>query len=234
MSESDGSDTPQITSELAGVRLGVVVARGVTVGSASAELEREIAELSERLQKEMKIEQLAGREPLQAVRAMFRGWGLDPTSSRPSGEQLLRRVLQGKGLYRVSNVVDLNNLGSCETGWPWGSFDLDRLRPPLVFRHGRAGESYLAIGKEEWSVAGKPVMCDAEGPFGGPIRDSQRTMLTPATRNLLTVIFAPSSAALETVRRAAQQHARRMAQFAGAAETQAATIHAQADAPGLR
>lgn len=212
----------QITSELAGVRLGVVVARGVTVGPASAELEREIAQRCERLQREITLEQLARREPVEAVRAMFRGWGVDPTHSRPSGEQLMRRVLQGKGLYRVSNVVDLNNLGSCETGWPWGSFDSDRLKPPLVFRHGREGESYLAIGKEVWAVSGKPVVCDAEGPFGGPIRDSQRTMVTVATRNVLTVVFAPAGVAADAIFRALSRHAERLTQFAGATELQIA------------
>ena len=214
------SGAPQIVVELPGVRLGVVVARGVSVAPAGPALEREIAALAERLQREIPLEQLAARDSVQAVRAMFRAWGLDPTHSRPSGEQLLRRVLQGKGLYRVSNVVDLNNLGSCETGWPWGSFDLDRLGPPLVFRHGRAGEAYLAIGKETWPVEGKPVLCDAEGPFGSPVRDSQRTMITAETRNVLTVIFAPTSAAAESVLRAAERQAQRLAEFASATETQ--------------
>ena len=155
---------------------------------------------------------------------MFRACGVDPTHSRPAGEQLLRRVLQGKGLYRVSNVVDLNNLGSCETGWPWGSFDLDRLHPPLAFRHGRTGEAYLAIGKETWTVEGKPVLCDAEGPFGSPIRDSQRTMVTPESRNILTIIFAPAAVTPDSLQRAAERHAQRLSEFAGATETQFASV----------
>jgi len=225
MTEAALHETPQIAVELPGVRLGIVVARGVSVAVASPALEREIAALAERHQREIppdQIAQLAAPDSVQAVRAMFRARGLDPTHSRPSGEQLLRRVLQGKGLYRVSNVVDLNNLGSCETGWLWGSFDLDRLRPPLAFRHGRAGEAYLAIGKEMWPVEGKPVLCDAEGPFGGPIRDSQRTMITTATHSVLTVIFAPAGAAAESVLGAAERHARRLAEFAGATQTRVA------------
>ncbi len=225
MSETGAGGILRISSELAGVRLGVAVTRGVTVARASADLEHEIALMCERLRREMTLEQLARRESVQAVRAMFRGWGVDPTHWRPSGEQLMRRVLQGKGLYRVSNVVDMNNLGSCETGWPWGSFDLDRLRPPLVFRHGRAGESYLAIGKEMWAVEAKPVLCDAEGPFGGPIRDSQRTMVMDATRNVLTVIFAPVASQIAALQRAAEQHARRLVRFAGAEEAATGVVN---------
>ena len=212
----------EIAIELPGVRLAVVVARGVSVGPASAALEAEIAAFAARISRETTLEQLASRESVQATRAMFRAWGVDPTHSRPAGEQLLRRVLQGKGLYRVSNVVDLNNLGSCETGWPWGSFDLERLRPPLAFRHGRAGESYLAIGKEMWAVEGKPVLCDAEGPFGSPIRDSQRTMITSETKDVLTVIFvpsgAPANAAVDALTRVAERHGQRLREFAGAVE----------------
>jgi len=222
MPEISHREAPQIAVELPGVRLAVVVASGASVAPASPGLESEIAALAARLQREIppdQIAQLATRDSVQAVRGMFRAWGVDPTHSRPAGEQLLRRVLQGKGLYRVSNVVDLNNLGSCETGWPWGSFDLERLHAPLVFRHGRSGEAYLAIGKETWPVEGKPVLCDAEGPFGSPIRDSQRTMVTPESHGILTVIFAPAGAAADSILRAAERHAQRLREFAGATET---------------
>jgi DNA/RNA-binding domain of Phe-tRNA-synthetase-like protein len=224
MTQSDQCAAPSIAIELPGVTLAVVEAVGVSVLPSSAELEPEIEALCKRLRGEIPLEQLAARDSVQAVRTMFRAWGVDPTHSRPSGEQLLRRVLQGKGLYRVSNAVDLNNLGSCETGWPWGSFDLGCLRPPLVFRRGGAGESYLAIGKEIWQVEGKPVLCDAEGPFGGPIRDSQRTMVTSSTSHLMTVLFAPKGTPAEVVLRAASRHAARLVQFAGAGETRQALI----------
>jgi DNA/RNA-binding domain of Phe-tRNA-synthetase-like protein len=69
-------------------------------------------------------------------------------------------------------------------------------------------------------VEGKPVLCDAEGPFGSPIRDSQRSMITSATRSVLTVIFAPAAAAPDSILRAAQSHARRMSRFASAEEAQ--------------
>ena len=206
----------QIQIELPDVKLGVVEADDVRFALVDESLAALMDQVCERKRREFTVESLAEAEPTRAVRAMFRAWGLDPTHSRPSGEQLLRRVLQGKGLYRVSNVVDLNNLGSCETGWPWGSFDLGRLRPPISFRHGRPGESYLAIGKEIWPVDGKPVVCDAEGPFGSPIRDSQRTMVTFQTRSVLTVIFAPAASPPDSILRAAQRHAQRLAEFAAA------------------
>ena len=62
---------------------------------------------------------------------MFHEWGMDPSKYRPSSEALLRRVVQGKGLYRVSNVVDIGNLGSLETGWPYGCYDRSKIIRPL-------------------------------------------------------------------------------------------------------
>ena len=34
------------------------------------------------------------------------------------------------------------------------------------------------------------MLCDAEGPFGSPTSDSVRTMITPAARNALLVLYA--------------------------------------------
>ena len=125
---------------------------------------------------------------------MFRAWDIDPSKYRPSSEALLRRVVQGKGLYRVWNVVDIGNFGSIETGWPFGCYDRARIRPPVVFRHGATGESYEGIGKRTWHLEGRPVLADADGPFGSPISDSTRTMIAESAREILTVIYAPASA----------------------------------------
>src|SRR5271170_1281566 len=113
----------EIRIELPGVKLGTVEADGVRVATADAELVRRMDDVCDRRRREFTVESLAEAEPVRAVRAMFREWGMDPSKYRPSSEALLRRVVQGKGLYRVSNVVDIGNLGSLETGWPYGCYD---------------------------------------------------------------------------------------------------------------
>ena len=124
---------------------------------------------------------------------MFRRWGLDPSKYRPSSEALLRRVIQGKGLYRVSNAVDIGNIGSIETGWPFGCYDRSKLHPPIAFRDGAPGEMYEGIGKRTWHLEGRPVLADSQGPFGSPISDSTRSMVTEAARDILVVIYAPAA-----------------------------------------
>ncbi len=113
----------EIKIELPGVKLGVVEADDVRVALRNPGLAKLMDDVCSRKRQEFTVESLAEAEPVRAVRAMFREWGMDPSKYRPSSEALLRRVVQGKGLYRVSNVVDIGNLGSIETGWPYGCYD---------------------------------------------------------------------------------------------------------------
>ena len=139
----------------------------------------------------------AGQSPggipgLAAARDLYRAFGMDPTHTRPSSEALLRRVLQGKGLPRILNAVDLCNLCALRFLLLIGLYDADRVDPPVTLRRGRPGESYPGIRKDQVHLEGRPLLVDAQGPFGNPTSDSLRTSVTPSTRALVMVIFAPS------------------------------------------
>lgn len=211
----------EIRIELAGVKLGVVEADGVEVALVNEELARVMDEACERKRSELTVESLAELEAVRAVRGMFREWGMDPSKYRPSSEALVRRVVQGKGLYRVSNVVDMCNLGSIENAWPYGCYDRAKLAAPIAFRHGAAGEKYEGIGKQTWHLEGRPVLADASGPFGSPISDSTRSMITEAARDVMAVIYAPVEARDDRLDAAMKALAERMEKFAGARGTRA-------------
>ena len=209
----------EIRIELPGVKLGVVEADDLKVALVNAELAPQMDEICEHKRRGFTLESLAEAEAIRAVRGMFREWEMDPSKYRPSSEALLRRVVQGKGLYRVSNVVDICNVGSIETGWPFGCYDRARISPPIVLRHGLAGESYEGIGKKTWHLEGRPVLADAQGPFGSPISDSTRSMITESATAALTVIYAPAQAASIVLEAAMRKLCERFAQFAGACAT---------------
>ena len=59
-----------------------------------------------------------------------------------------------------------------------------------MFRAGHAGETYKGIGKYDLNLEGLPVFCDALGPHGSPTSDSERTMVTSETRNVVAVIIS--------------------------------------------
>jgi DNA/RNA-binding domain of Phe-tRNA-synthetase-like protein len=205
----------EIRIELPGVKLGIVEADAVQVRLDEPGLVLLVDEVCERKRREFTVETLAEDSAVRNVRGMFRQWGIDPSKYRPSSEALLRRVAQGKGIYRVSNIVDIGNLGSVETGWPYGCYDRARLRPPVVFRGGTAGESYEGIGKRPLHLEGKPVLADSEGPFGSPISDSTRSMIGESAVEIMSVIYAPETAPEATLEMAMTRLGERITQFAG-------------------
>ena len=209
----------EIKIELPGVKLGVVEADDVRVALLEPGLAKLMDEVCGRKQREFTVESLAEAEPVRAVRAMFREWGMDPSKYRPSSEALLRRVVQGKGLYRVSNVVDIGNLGSIETGWPYGCYDRSKIDVPVSFRHGVTGERYEGIGKQTWHLEGRPVLADSQGPFGSPISDSTRSMITESAKQIMIVIYTPARASGAFLNNVMTQLKDRLTQYAGASAT---------------
>jgi DNA/RNA-binding domain of Phe-tRNA-synthetase-like protein len=125
-----------------------------------------------------------------ATRAAYKALGKDPARYRGSAEALLRRVIAGKGLPRINAVVDIINLVSVESRLPIGLYDLGHVQGDIVFRAGRAGETYKGIGKYDLNLERLPVFCDALGPHGSPTSDSERTMVTSETTHVLAVIIS--------------------------------------------
>jgi DNA/RNA-binding domain of Phe-tRNA-synthetase-like protein len=206
----------EIGIELPAVRLAVIEAQELAVSPGGGDLELLVDAVCRAKRREFTLESLPEAEPIRAVRAMFREWGMDPSKYRPSSEALLRRVVQGRGLYRVSNVVDIGNLGSVETGWPYGCYDREKITSPIVFRRGTPGERYERVGKQIWHLADRPVLADSEGPFGSPISDSTRSMITQDTRSALVVIYAPGRASARSLEDAVSRLATRLREFAQA------------------
>src|SRR6202043_3652599 len=125
-----------------------------------------------------------------STRAAYKALGKDPARYRGSAEALLRRIIAGKGLPRINAVVDIINLVSVESRLPIGLYDLAHVSGDIVFRAGRAGETYKGIGKYDLNLESLPVFCDALGPHGSPTSDSERTMVTSETRSVLAVIIS--------------------------------------------
>ena len=163
-------------------------------------------------------------EDSQAVRAMYRRIGLDPTKTRPSSEALLRRVRKGDRLPRINTLVDICNWCSLEFQLPYGLYDRSALAPPITLRLGTDGESYPGIRKDVVNVSGRLTLADAAGPFGNPTSDSARTMVTEATTAVMAVIFAPTATTPQRLGEVLDETARRMVAFAGGAVSHSAVI----------
>ena len=127
---------------------------------------------------------------IKESRAAYKAFGKDPSRYRVSSEALVRRIGQGKGLYEVNTVVDVNNLISIESGFSVGSYDASKIGQDLIFRIGREGETYTGIGKEEIKIDALPVLADDKGAIGSSTSDSERAMITEEAEEVLTLIYS--------------------------------------------
>jgi DNA/RNA-binding domain of Phe-tRNA-synthetase-like protein len=180
------------------VALACVTAE-VEAGASPAGLEQEIRACEEEISKMGEPKAVLESAAIIATRAAYKALGKDPARYRGSAEALLRRVIAGKGLPRINNVVDVINLVSVESRLPVGLYDSANVEGEMVFRAGRAGETYKGIGKYDLNLEGLPVFCDEIGPHGSPTSDSERTMVTEATKRVVAIIISFGGA--ETLRR---------------------------------
>lgn len=124
-----------------------------------------------------------------ATRKGYKALGKDPARYRPSAEALLRRVVKGKGLYKINNVVDLLNLVSISTGFSIGGYDADKIEGKIELGVGEANEPYEGIGRGTLNIEGLVTFRDDKGAFGTPTSDSVRTSVTNETKRFLMVIL---------------------------------------------
>lgn len=182
ISEELKKTCPQMT-------LGCIQAN-VYVENGSDELWKEINSYCDILKKEIQIEELAKASKINDGREVYKKLGKVPSKYRLSSEALIRRVLQGKGVYKINNVVDINNLISLKSLYSVGSYDIDKLKQPVILAIGREGDSYKGIGKGIINVENIPAFCDQMGNFGSPTSDSERAMIKEETTNIIMNVIS--------------------------------------------
>ena len=150
------------------------------------------AETEEKMKKlaaSLKVEDISRLPAISASRRGYKACGKDPARYRLSAEALLRRVVQGKGLFRVNNVVDLLNLVSISTGFSIGGYDAGKTDGNVIFGIGREKEPYEGIVRGELNIESLPVFRDNLSAFGSPTSDSVRTCVTMETNRFLMIII---------------------------------------------
>ncbi|MEM3356560.1 MAG: phenylalanine--tRNA ligase beta subunit-related protein [Candidatus Bathyarchaeia archaeon] len=170
-----------------------------------------IQELKKTVYSEVKskynVETLKVDPVLQAYRDFYWKLGIDPTKTRPSGEALLRRVLRGDAVPRISTVVDAYNLASMQSIIPISGFDKDRLASPFQVRFAKNGENFTGIGMEKplsltekmlVLADGKQVLCIY------PYRDAEATKITEQTKNVLVVGYGAPGITAERLKGAVE------------------------------
>jgi DNA/RNA-binding domain of Phe-tRNA-synthetase-like protein len=137
----------------------------------------------------LKIDDISKIPAIQKAREAYKALGKDPSRYRLSAEALLRRILQGKDLYKVNNIIDVLNIISIQSGISIGGYDADRIQGKIILSTAGENEEYYAIGRGLLNISHLPVLRDAIGSFGNPTSDSERTCVTDKTKNFLMVFF---------------------------------------------
>ena len=147
-------------------------------------------EVIDNIKKKYTLDNLTEQINIKTSRQAYKELGKEPSRYRVSSEALIRRILQGKGLYKINNVVDTNNLISIETGYSVGSYDLAKIQGDIFFRIGKEGEQYQGIGKDFINIEKLPVFADDIGAYGSPTSDSMRAMITEKSEAILTTLIS--------------------------------------------
>ena len=138
------------------------------------------------------LEHLSRDPILQSYRSLHWAHGIDPTKMRVSSEAVLRRVLQGENLWRISNLVDIVNLSSAYHKIPIGLIDEDKVSGQLTVRIAKRGEVFQRIGGESIKCRGREiVVADEIGIvcYGFAIHDSERTKVTSTTKKVFMLHY---------------------------------------------
>src|SRR5260370_1525776 len=180
---------PKLKAKCPRTALGCVTAR-VEAAASPAALLQEMKTRENEIQKLPFPRGVLESPQVEATRKAYKALGKDPARYRGSAEALLRGVVAGKGLPQINAVVDAINLVSVESRLPIGLYDLGHIVGEIVFRAGRARETYKGIGKYDLNLEGLPLFADTVGPHGSATSDSERTMVTGATKQVLAIIIS--------------------------------------------
>ena len=202
---------PKLKAKCPRTALGCVTAR-VEAAASPAALLQEMKTRENEIQKLPFPRGVLESPQVEAARKAYKALGKDPARYRGSAEALLRRVVAGKGLPQINAVVDVINLVSVESRLPIGLYDLGHIVGEIVFRAGHEGETYKGIGKYDLNLEGLPLFADTVGPHGSATSDSERTMVTGATKQVLAVIISFGGA--EGLERWAQRMSALLTQYA--------------------
>lgn len=155
----------------------------------SDELWSAILTCSEELKHKYALSELNKRISIDSTRKAYKKLGKDPNRYRPSAEALGRRIIIGKGIYRLLTLIDIINLVSIKTGYSIGGFDASKISGrSIILDAGNSSDIFNAIGRGLLNIEGLPVYRDALGGIGTPTSDEERTKLTPETTSLLLLV----------------------------------------------
>lgn len=206
------------------------VIRGLAVRESVGEMDEEKEAILGALRTKLDPKTLNEHPRISGFRRIYKRFGVDPGSRRPSAEALLRRVLDlSKDLYRVNNVVDAYNLSSIEFMLPIAAYDLQFVSLPIELRFAIAGDVHTAIGDNQAKalVPGELVYSDSTNILCKDFnyRDSDITKVNSTTRDIIVFVDGCEGVSRNDLLVALESTLDRITRYCGGKAESVATSH---------
>ena len=162
------------------------------VGQSTPSFEEYEKTIFKEIRFQLTLDEAKDNPIFRSYRDLYWTFGMDPTKLRVSSEAVLRRILKGMNLWRISDIVDIVNLASAYHKIPIGLIDVSKLNGDLVIRSAFAGEVFQRIGGKTITCRGREiVVADDEKIvcFGYATHDSERTMITKDSSNVVVLLY---------------------------------------------
>ena len=181
------------------LRIGVLLADGMTNGPDSSALQAETAERVKLFAESHPAASIKQDARVQLWRSVYAQMGFaNHKQYQPTLEYTLERVAKGKGLPAISKVVTAYLLMELKFFLPCGGYDLARLTGNIHLRLSPGGESFLGIGQKEpnQTSPSEIVYADEEKVLTRVwnYRDADATKITHETSSAVLMVEAPTSA----------------------------------------
>jgi DNA/RNA-binding domain of Phe-tRNA-synthetase-like protein len=191
MTDDDG---PRIHFEInrPNLRVGMVTIDELKVGQSTSSFEAYEQDIFNEIRSQMTLEDAKDNPIFRSYRDLYWSFGMDPTKLRVSSEAVLRRILKGLNLWRISDIVDIINLASAYHKIPIGLIDALRLDGDLIIRSAHKGEIFQRIGGKTITCRGREIVVVDEKKivcFGYATHDSEFTMVTKNSERVFVLLY---------------------------------------------
>lgn len=177
----------RIKAKMPSLSVGIAVIKGVTIKACDEDLEKE-KKVFLQLLRGLTTDQINSFPEIVSYRKVYKEMGVDWHSRRPSPEALLRRIALKKDLHSVNTCVDAYNLVVMKHRVSVGVFDFDKMDFPTILRFAKSGEKIHLLGDqgETFYKETEAAYFDKNGGYNIDLnyRDSVRTAVVAATKNL--------------------------------------------------
>lgn len=173
------------------LNISVIRMKNIIIEKNNIDLENYRNDVLDEVSNKYNIENLKDVKLFRFYRDFFWNIGIDPTKIRPAAEALIRRVVSGKTIPRINNLVDTYNLTSIKTGIALAAFDDAKIKNEITARFSQPREEFFGIGMEKPQIlkGNEIIITDDEKIIAVyPYRDSNETKIISQTNNIRLMI----------------------------------------------